>query len=521
MLRKILPSFSLSLPEVVPGEHEHMIHYSSFKASLRHKKSNLDAIAAGTRLPKPKRGVESYVGLALTLLACALMWSLSKQLPALYPLLYTFIFFPALYAARYTLFSPTAVQIGNKGIRFHSATAAWKWSSPWIPWDAIEYASAQSYRQPSQVMGADSISVNLAVDTMSLDANGKKFAFVISQIIGRRKSKSEVDIQLDLNSIVRDQDLPLLISSLRHFMGNERIDPTVDQICLQDDVASFTALWLDDFNSRHASNSESIFSGSLLREKYKVLDRIAIGGLSTTLLAELIDSDSQEIVVLKQITLPTGGGKEILTRALENVKREADMLRRLDHPQIVKCIDIFVEGKNAYIGLEYVRGTTLRKLVSDRGPLPEAEAIDISRQCLEILQYLHAQKPPVLHRDFTPTNLIVDENNRVTLIDFNVAEQNEGQETKTVVGKRNYVPPEQFRGKATEQSDIYAFGCCLYFMLTGEDPEPISTSQPRSLNQHVSAELDEIVSDATNIKAEKRFKHVNEIVERLNSVAVT
>jgi serine/threonine-protein kinase len=124
--------------------------------------------------------------------------------------------------------------------------------------------------------------------------------------------------------------------------------------------------------------------------------------------------------------------------------------------------------------------------------------------CL-VLEYLHTLEPAIIHRDFTPENLLLRSTGSLALIDFNVAEQLESKETKTMVGKHCYVSPEQFRGKATTQSDIYACGCTLYWLLTGQDPEPISMSQPKSERPELSDELNAVVACATAVDVSKRF----------------
>jgi serine/threonine-protein kinase len=123
----------------------------------------------------------------------------------------------------------------------------------------------------------------------------------------------------------------------------------------------------------------------------------------------------------------------------------------------------------------------------------------------DILQYLHSQTPPIVHQDFTPDNLLVSENGKLKLIDFMVAKQESvDTSTSTVVGKHHYMPPEQFRGKSTTQSDIYALGATLYFMLTGQDPEPMS-------QLHVSGSLDPIISRATALDTAQRYASAQEV----------
>ena len=110
-------------------------------------------------------------------------------------------------------------------------------------------------------------------------------------------------------------------------------------------------------------------------------------------------------------------------QALERFENEARILEELSHPQIVKLIDFFLEDHRAYLVLEHIDGMSLRQLVAKNGPMPLADIISLSMQMCDVLEYLHSLSPAVVHRDFTPDNLILDSSGRLVLIDFNVAQQ--------------------------------------------------------------------------------------------------
>src|SRR5262249_14512292 len=151
------------------------------------------------------------------------------------------------------------------------------------------------------------------------------------------------------------------------------------------------------------------------------------------------------------------------------------------HRQIVKLLDFFVEDHRGYVVLEHVNGTNLRDLVEKEGAFSESKVVGFARSMCEILTYMHTQTPPLIHRDSTPDNLILQPQGWLKLVDFNVAQYMDDTKSAIVMGKRAYMPPEQFRGKAVTQSDLYAFGGCLFFLLTGEDPEPLSVSHPKEV----------------------------------------
>src|SRR5262249_29524560 len=145
--------------------------------------------------------------------------------------------------------------------------------------------------------------------------------------------------------------------------------------------------------------------------------------------------------------------------------------------------------------LEYVTGETLREIVIQHGALPESTVLEWAGQLASVLEYLHSHEPPLIHRDLTPENIIVRKDRKLTVIDFGSANEFLGQATGTFVGKQAYTSPEQFRGKATPQSDIYALGCTLHYLLTGGDPEPLSQSHPCWSNKDVSRDLNQLVAD--------------------------
>lgn len=291
---------------------------------------------------------------------------------------------------------------------------------------------------------------------------------------------------------------------------------SVEQLKWSKDGRLDTNLMLQFDSTRASQLLEPLPPGSIVGGgKYEVTEILAAGGHAVTYKGETTETDKNlpsRTIALKEIVLPVAGGAQIRKRALENVKREAELLQKLDHEQIVSCFDVFSEGHKAYICLEYIDGFSLRKLIAETGPIEEARVLPLAGQMADILGDLHSQSPPLLHRDFTPDNLILKPDGKLVLIDFNVAEQREGFETSTVVGKHSYIPPEQFRGKATVQSDIYALGCTLHWLLTAEDPEPITASHPRQIKEEISSATDDLVARATAPDAQARFKSVAELL---------
>jgi serine/threonine-protein kinase len=299
------------------------------------------------------------------------------------------------------------------------------------------------------------------------------------------------------------------------------------------DDHTYTKLWFKYYSigaqrtrSAQLSPNESLGNG-----RYKIIERIGGGGQGTAYLAldrsGLAPAGAEEQagslrsqceeVVLKEYILPVHRGEKVMEQSAQKLRQEADILRTIDHPHIVKLLNEFTEDHRGYLVLEYVQGTPLKTLVAREGPQPEATVRDWALQICDILEYLHSLDPPIIHRDLTPDNLILQSDGIVKLVDFNVAHQLESQATATVVGKHAYIPPEQFRGKATTQSDIYALGCTLHFLLTGQEPEPITVSRPRLINESVSEDMNLTVATCTALDAGKRFKDISDIKSNLAS----
>jgi serine/threonine-protein kinase len=214
--------------------------------------------------------------------------------------------------------------------------------------------------------------------------------------------------------------------------------------------------------------------------------------------------DERDLVVVKEAVTPEDSAPELKQKAEELFEREAKILMKLDHPHVVKVLDYFAASGRNYMMLEYVNGRDLRQYVKQNGRVREAVVLEWAEQIASVLQYLHQQTPPVIHRDFTPDNIVVRDDGQIVVIDFGAANEFIGNSTGTFVGKQCYIAPEQFRGKAVPVSDVYAFGCSLNFLLTGQDPEALSTSHPRNINELVSQEMDAFVCQCTDASPEKR-----------------
>jgi len=278
-----------------------------------------------------------------------------------------------------------------------------------------------------------------------------------------------------------------------------------------------TRMWEDELQAHFsATNFVPLEKGKELQGgRYEVLMQLASGGLSAVYLAEMQD---KSLVILKEAALPKSIDEKLRLKAKELFEREARLLRKLSHPKIARVLDNFIERGRDYLVLEFVAGESLRQVVRKGGPQSEKTTLQLAMEAAQILDYLHDQEPPVVHRDITPDNLILRDDGTLALIDFGAANDLVGTATGTLVGKQCYMAPEQFKGKACKQSDIYALGCTLYFLLTAEDPDALSRSYPRDLREDVSEELNNLVADCTHLDLALRVEGAAQLSDRVEAL---
>jgi len=267
----------------------------------------------------------------------------------------------------------------------------------------------------------------------------------------------------------------------------------------------YTEIWFDVLTQGvSGSDAGRLEPGKTLRQDtYTVADGLGSGGQAVVYKATRADGQP---VILKEYQLVPGESLEVMIESARAFENESSLLGQLSHDRIVRLEDIFYEDNRVYLVLEYVEGTSLRQLVNRDGPLDENHVIALSVQMCDILIYLHGLNPPIVHRDFTPDNLLLEPDGRVKLIDFSVAQSGKDVKTGECAGKHAYTPPEQFRGQSCPQSDIYGLGATMYFLLVGADPEPISVSCPRADGANISPELDGVVKGATNLSLAERYE---------------
>jgi len=211
---------------------------------------------------------------------------------------------------------------------------------------------------------------------------------------------------------------------------------------------------------------------------------------------------------------------------VQNFEREANILVALAHLSIPKIFDYFTHDDRSYLVLEHVNGKDLEAVLNEsQGFIPEEQVIAWAIELCDVLEYLHGHKPePIIFRDMKPSNVMVNIQNHIVLVDFGIAKIFKAGQKGTMIGTEGYSPPEQYRGDATPLADIYALGATLHHLLSRKDPRleaPFTFSERplRQSNPAVSQDFETVINTALQYNPQDRFPSAAAMKEALLSVA--
>lgn len=268
-----------------------------------------------------------------------------------------------------------------------------------------------------------------------------------------------------------------------------------------------------------------VATGSQVDGRYRIVRRLGSGGMADVYCAE--DTHLGREVALKVLHRRFAQDQEFV----ERFRREAKAAAGLSHPNVVGVFDRGEHEGTYYIAMELLSGRTLKQIMSEEAPLPQEQVIDLGSQILKAAGFAH--RGGVIHRDFKPHNVIVDEQGRAKVTDFGIARAgaSEMTETGSIMGTAHYLSPEQAQGHAvTAASDLYSIGVMLYEMLAGrlpfdgdsavaialkhlsEPPPPLSQLRP-----DIHPALEAVVMAALAKDPERRWQTAEEFADGLEA----
>lgn len=252
--------------------------------------------------------------------------------------------------------------------------------------------------------------------------------------------------------------------------------------------------------------------GSVIDGKYKILDEIGHGGMSTVYLA--INEKANKPWAVKEVRKSCHKDFDILKQSLIV---EMDLLKKLRHSGLPSIVDVIDSDENFLIVMDYIEGNTLERLMEQEGAQPQEKVVSWALQLCDVLNYLHTRSTPIIYRDMKPSNIMLKSDGNVVLIDFGTAREFKEQNISDTIllGTKGYAAPEQFggMGQTDARTDIYCLGVTLYHLVTGHNPsEPPYEMYPiTKWDSKLSTGLEQIILKCTQKNPEDRYQTVKEL----------
>lgn len=277
-----------------------------------------------------------------------------------------------------------------------------------------------------------------------------------------------------------------------------------------------------DLNTR----GKMLKASSILEEKYEILNEIGRGGMSIVYKGK--DKHSNKILAVKVLENHNFISAEM---QLERVWWEANIMNKANHPALTKIIDIIEERDRIYLIMEYIQGFTLDCILEEQGSQSQEKAVKWTKQLADVLVCLHSMNPPVIYRDMKPSNIMIQLDGRVKLIDFGAAKEYQvGAITNVIaLGTKGYAAPEQYgdvKGyeiyRTDIRTDIYNLGATLYHVIKGKN---LAETFGKSYFYHSqlfepSGNLEKIILKCIKPHPEKRYQSCDELLRELKTCEV-
>lgn len=252
--------------------------------------------------------------------------------------------------------------------------------------------------------------------------------------------------------------------------------------------------------------------GEIIDNKYRILYEVGHGGMSRVYLA--INEAAGKEWAVKEVRKK---GKHDGENVKQDPVTETSILKKLSSPHLPQIIDVIERDDSYLIVMDYIEGVTLKKKLDGEGRQPQAEVVGWALQLCDVLEYLHAQDPPIIYRDMKPGNVMLRPDGRIMLIDFGIAREYKSgaaEDTRTL-GTKGYAAPEQYggQGQTDERTDIYNLGATIYHLVTGKDPTkpPYEMRPIRQWDPSFSTGLEAIIVKCTQNDPEKRYRSAGEL----------
>jgi serine/threonine protein kinase len=275
--------------------------------------------------------------------------------------------------------------------------------------------------------------------------------------------------------------------------------------------------------------TDTLSPGTILQGRYEIQELSHTGGMGYIYLAKdkkLYD----RLCIVKQVKEPVKSDAD-----LKKLEEEARRMAKLSHSNVAMILDHFVEDSRYFLVVERISGKTLSEVFAERhGQLGEDEMVSWAISMCDVVAYIHKQG--IIHRDISPDNVMLTDEGLIKFVDFGTLRELRYITTSGTagMGKYGYTPPEQWQGKPVPQSDIFALGATVYYLLTGNLPlskEYLSGQGPqktdfspefppiRTKNSDISPELEAVLQKALQLDVSDRYSTATEFGQELRNLA--
>jgi serine/threonine-protein kinase len=265
--------------------------------------------------------------------------------------------------------------------------------------------------------------------------------------------------------------------------------------------------------------------------RYEILEELGRGAMGIVYKGR--DPKLNRVTAIKTIRFTDDFDEEQAAKIREQFYREAEVVAKLSHPNIVTIFDVGEDLDLSYLAMEYLEGESLEGFARKDNLMPIRKGIDVTAQVCDALAYAHAHG--IVHRDIKPANIMILKNGLVKVTDFGIARATASSKTRTGVikGTPYYMSPEQISGmKVDGRSDIFSLGIVFYQLLTGElpfggenlaaimyqittvDPEPPTKHNPKIYKAAVA-----ILNRALEKSLESRYQDAKQMGDHLRLLA--
>ncbi len=256
--------------------------------------------------------------------------------------------------------------------------------------------------------------------------------------------------------------------------------------------------------------------GSIIDDKYKILNKIGQGGMSVVYLA--MNERANKQWAIKEVRKDGVKDYDVVRQGLI---AETDILKRLNHPHLPSIIDVIDRDDTFLIVMDYIEGKSLDHWLKKDGAQPQEKVVEWAKQICDVLGYLHSRKPPIIYRDLKPANVMLKPDGQIMIIDFGTAREfkETSIEDTSCLGTQGYAAPEQYggHGQTDARTDIYTLGATMYHLLTGHNPSlpPYEMYPIRRWNPALSSGLEKIVLKCTQRNPNDRYQNCAELMYAL------